>query len=772
MSGNRVFQWLVLLILVALTGCSKEEGGGAADFRPNLEVHEAVDISRTGALLEGLPLDLGGSVIVSSAIEFGFMYSESSTVATGDVATMRLKATMDDGGSGNYRVTLTGLTPGKRYYFCMYAMKGTSIVKSDILNFSTVISCAPILAPIIEKEKGETTLRLSSAISDVGGADEDLQMYGMAYREETAEGAFQRVQASEFVDPALKTFEVLIEGLKPGTLYRVFPYAMNKLQGEGRGDTISLSTDALMSATVTTHEISSADIGATWVSVTGTMEENVGYGDVIGCGFLLSMNGGEEKKHRVELPENGGLTTFMKKITGLNASTSCSVRAYVETKVSGVTKIGYGVKKTFTTLAISAPSVSAASYEIDKAKSSMTLTAKVTESNNGTVTSAGFYYSTTNKTPDEKDTHLAGKLSDDGTFSAVIEGLVKNTTYYIRSFARNEAAMGFGAIVPVTPLSVDPPSFNSVEFTLAGTTLTLSSSVRNGNDTPIKERGFCWSTKTQKPLEMTVLKATGNNDKFTAQLPNIEMDVTYYICAYAINDLDMTGYSYVQETMPLHIDVPSIGEAKTTANEDGSLTLSSSVTNANRGTTKAYGFYYSTTNSYPTENDIHVAATGNDSKFTGTIPAESVKANMIYYIRPYADNEKGKGWGGALRIASSPELGDVHSNSWSNTGTSITVSSFIYDVGIGALTERGFCYSTSDNSPTLEEGCSSVVDQTSTDNSIVGELKNLSYSTTYYIRSYAKNRYGTTYSNKEGGLKVTTKSIPSEGDINDPSKKD
>lgn len=78
MSGNRVFQWLVLLILVALTGCSKEEGGGAADFRPNLEVHEAVDISRTGALLEGLPLDLGGSVIVSSAIEFGFMYSESS----------------------------------------------------------------------------------------------------------------------------------------------------------------------------------------------------------------------------------------------------------------------------------------------------------------------------------------------------------------------------------------------------------------------------------------------------------------------------------------------------------------------------------------------------------------------------------------------------------------------------------------------------------------------------------------------------------------------
>lgn len=959
MTRGKVFHFLMLLTLVAFMGCSKEEDTSNS-FRPQFHLNEATDITRTGATLQGEVYE----VDMSSAVDFGFMYSESSAVSTNDVATKKVKGV--DDGDGVYRALLTGLTPGKVYYFCLYATKGSSVVKSDILKFKTEVSCAPILGLTTELEKGETSFRLASVIQDVGGADNDLQLYGFGYKEEASEGEFKRLPASGFKDKELKTFEVLIEDLKPGTIYEFFPYAINKLNGEGRGDVITLSTSALESATVTTQDISTVDIGATWVNAVGALED-IGHGSLVGCGFLLSENGAEETKVASELSGK----TFMKKVTDLKANTNYSVRAYVETLVLGTTKIGYGARQNFTTLVISAPSVSAASYTINDAKTAMTVVAEVINANNGAVASTGFYYSTTNKVPNQEDIHLPGTLTGT-TFSAAIEGLVANTTYYIRSFARNESGMGFGTVTTVTPNKVNPPRVNVVGYTMTGTTLTLTSGVYSDNGSEIKERGFCWSMTSQTISEMTKLVASGNNETFKAQLPNIKVDVVYYVCAYAENALGLIGYSDVREMTPLATLVPSVGEVRLNVNSDGSLKLSSQVTDAHLGTTTAYGFYYNTTGN-PTEADIHMPATGNDNEFTATIPYESLQPDVTYYILPYAENKKGKGWGGVKAITPlrAPELGYVSTNckidiptptlilssniwnTWglptvergfcwsktsqpisemtklvatgndatftaqlvdiqpdatyyfcayaknsiglvgynevrseiplpigipnvgsvtltlendgsltlssmvtnanfgttsvrgfyynttgnpsdkdmpvaatggddskfvgtipagsltpnvtyyirayaqnqkgkgwgsvmssiplklpniadvsvvSKTGTSIKVSSHIYDEGTSAVTDKGFCYSISDQLPEIgKKECITVSDKTSTDRSIQAEFKNLSYKTTYYIRAYAENKYGVTYSKI---ATVATKAIPGGEDIEDPSKKD
>lgn len=716
----------MLLMLVAFIGCSKDEEGGT-DFRPEFYLQEATDVTRTGATLQGMVdgMNMGG------VIDVGFMYSESSTMGTNDVATKRVKGTMD--GNGMYRAVLTGLEPGKTYYYCLYATKGSSILKSEIKSFATSASCAPVLDVITVMEKGETTFRLSCAIIDVGGDDEDLQQFGFAYKEETAEGEFKRFPASGFKNEGLKTFEVLLEGLQPETLYRIYPFATNRLQGEGRGDTITLSTSVLVSATVTTQEIPVADIGAAWVNAVGTLEA-IGNGTFVGCGFLLSENGAEETMVASELIDR----TFAKKIIDLKANTSYTVRAYVETLVSGTTKRGYGIKRSFTTLAISTPLVSAASYTINDAKTSMTVAAEVNSAGNGTVSSTGFYYSTTNKVPNQEDTHLQGTLTGT-TFNAVIDGLVPNATYYIRSFARNEAGMGFGTVATVTPNQVAAPGVNGVGYAMTGTTLTLTSGVSSDTGSEIKERGFLWSTTSQIVSDMTKLVASGNNETFTAQLPEIPVDVVYYVCAYAENALGLIGYSNVREITPLATKIPSVGEVTATVNSDGSMTLSSLVTDAHLGTTAAYGFYYSTTGD-PSEADTHVPATGNDGKFTGTIPKESLKPNT-YRIRAYAENQKGKGWGSVRSITIAiPSVRGVTATCKTVASVStLTLSSAVENAGGAPIAERGFYWSTTPKAVSEVAQMTKLVATTGNDEAFTAQIPNVEADATYYIYAYAQN---------------------------------
>lgn len=123
---------------------------------------------------------------------------------------------------------------------------------------------------------------------------------------------------------------------------------------------------------------------------------------------------------------------------------------------------------------------------------------------------------------------------------------------------------------------------------------------------------------------------------------------------------------------------------------------------------------------------------------------KGLTANTTYYIRAYATNSAGTGYGSALTFttlaALLPEIKGAYPSNI--TQTTAQLGGEVISEG-GAPTTRGVCWSTSEN-PT-------VADSKTTDGTGAGtftsNLTGLSRSTTYYARAYATNIAGTVYGN-------------------------
>jgi hypothetical protein len=141
-----------------------------------------------------------------------------------------------------------------------------------------------------------------------------------------------------------------------------------------------------------------------------------------------------------------------------------------------------------------------------------------------------------------------------GPFTASMTGLLKNTFYYVRSYAINGVGTNYGNHATFTTLG-DP-----VITTVSVSEITQSSAIANGNITnaggaPIQVRGFVYDTTsrsnpgdvlpTNSPYPNKVEESGSfNTGAFSLSLPGLTNGATYYIRSYAYNG---AGYSYGDE---------------------------------------------------------------------------------------------------------------------------------------------------------------------------------------------------------------------------------
>lgn len=146
----------------------------------------------------------------------------------------------------------------------------------------------------------------------------------------------------------------------------------------------------------------------------------------------------------------------------------------------------------------------------------------------------------------------------------------------------------------------------------------------------------------------------------------------------------------------------------------------------------------------PTINNSKTTESGTTGIFTSYLT--SLTPNTLYYIRAYAYNKAGIGYGNQVSFTtSSPRLATL-------TTTEVIYIASIYAVSGGTLTDDGgginkigICWNISGN-PTIAD--KSTLQYLYEPGSFTSDLTGLSANTTYYVRAYATNSSGTAYGNQ------------------------
>jgi hypothetical protein len=145
---------------------------------------------------------------------------------------------------------------------------------------------------------------------------------------------------------------------------------------------------------------------------------------------------------------------------------------------------------------------------------------------------------------------------------------------------------------------------------------------------------------------------------------------------------------------------------------------------------------------------------------SGSISASlsSLSPGVTYHVRAYATNSAGTTYSNQVNfttadiapVVSSGSISSITSKSATYSGGSASVS------GGSSITDRGVCWSTNSN-PTI---ANSRVSMGAGSGSISASLSSLSPGVTYYVRAYATNSAGTTYSSQVSFTTADCESAP------------
>lgn len=146
------------------------------------------------------------------------------------------------------------------------------------------------------------------------------------------------------------------------------------------------------------------------------------------------------------------------------------------------------------------------------------------------------------------DANIIKAGQDGDSFTCTITGLEPSTTYYARAYAINNQGVGYGnqiGFITLADNGGDPNAFPMVETSpvrdITATNALGSGVVTATGGSVVLERGVCWSTQTNPIVSGNHAVAGSGAGTFSCVMMDLEPNTTYYVRAYAINNMGI-GY--------------------------------------------------------------------------------------------------------------------------------------------------------------------------------------------------------------------------------------
>ena len=232
--------------------------------------------------------------------------------------------------------------------------------------------------------------------------------------------------------------------------------------------------------------------------------------------------------------------------------------------------------------------------------------------------------------------------------SANLTDLQSNTTYHYRIKATNAVDITYSNDMSfTTPLSAPQLTTNSI------TSITGISAISGGNITfdggsAVTARGVCWSTNPAPTLSNSFSSNGTGSGSYTSNITTLALGTTYYVCAYATNTVGTTYGNVLSFTT---VALPTVTTAAFTDIKGNSAKAGGAVTNNGGSTISAQGLCWSTSSTPTIANSV-------TTSFTDIMTVLS--PNTTYYVRAYATNIAGTGYGNQISFNSGRLIGTTY----------------------------------------------------------------------------------------------------------------
>ncbi len=627
MKKTHILQLSTILIISSLlvSGCKKDP------TPPVLSTTAVSEITFTTAKTGGKITSTGGALVTAR----GICWSTTQNPTTAGIHTT------DGVGSGSFDSNLTGLTAGTIYYVRAYATNSAGTAYGNQVSFTTTeITIATLTTAVVT----EITLNSAKSGGDVtndGGAP--VTARGICWN--TLENP--TVDNSKTADgDGTGSFVSNMTELTPGTTYYVRAYATNSA-GTAYGNQVSFASTAISVPALTTSEISEVTI--TTAKSGGNISSDGG-GAVTARGVYWSTS--ENPTTANSFTVNGaGTGLFESNMTELTPGTTYYVRAYA-INVAGT---GYGNQVSFTTTAVVAPALTTTTVT-GITNTTAQSGGNITIDGGSPVTARGVAWSTTENPIITGDTTVNG--SGTGGFISQLTELTPGTTYYVRAYATNSAGTAYGTEISFTTTAIVIPTLTTAAVTsITSETATSGGNITANGGSPVTARGVVWST-TENPTTTNSSTASGTGTgSFVSNLTGLAAGTTYYVRSYATNAAGTAYGNQVSFTTAVIPGVPVLTTTALTVVMPTSATSGGSISNNGGSAIIANGVCWSTSENPTTDDNVTTDALGSAtfvSNITGLTPG------TVYYIRAYASNSTGTGYGNQLILTTS--ITDIEGN--------------------------------------------------------------------------------------------------------------
>jgi hypothetical protein len=321
-----------------------------------------------------------------------------------------------------------------------------------------------------------------------------------------------------------------VSGLSPNTTYYVRAFATND-NGTAYGNEVNFTSGGelatLSTRAATNISANAAELGGNIITTGAPPYTERGI-----CYHTSPSPTLDNNINKVIITGNG-TGNFSRQVSGLSPGTKYYVRAYAKSGDSGA---AYGDEISFTThapVSVTTLSVSSTSITTSSAK----VSGNIVSVGEPAYTEKGICYGTWSNLTVNNAFRLPVSGGGVGSFSANIDGLDANTTYYACAYAINPSGTVYGNTVSFKTKLERASVSTQTPTTLSGTLVRLNGTIISAGNPPYIERGFVCSMSSAPTVSDTKVIVPGQGTgTFSANFGSESKYITsYHVRAYVIS---------------------------------------------------------------------------------------------------------------------------------------------------------------------------------------------------------------------------------------------